>query len=437
MGSIMQQWNRRTGAGRIIFWAGCFLVSLTVSGCSSDENSDTLSSQNISKEDLPEHIQKLDSLTVYSAEDQPPDTVEFEQEAVFESNENVFFDGYTGEVAVDDSGRVYISVTKPGTVGVYVLNPDGSYLTRFLREGRGPGEFESIGSMILANNKIYIFGPRLQKVGIFSQDDYSLVDDFKIGRDVFENDSLSMYRADELVSVYNDGTMLMSFANHNLQYPNRERKIFYHKLSKDAEILPGKILQQNTIYRFKPKTRRNANGFIRLPLPMPFSRSALTAIYNSKIYSVWTEDFLIETYDTTGQYQRAFYYPVQKSVLSVKDEDFDESSETLIEDNSDRVPNTWPAVHNMAVDDVRRLWVLTITESDSTYKGWVLNPSGELLAKFSWPGHRLSRSVIAQPLFKVRNDYLYTRERDIRNGIDRIVKHRINLHPKMHQEEMN
>lgn len=423
----MQKRNSRTGPGRFIFWMGCFLILLGVMGCSANQPpSEKAAAQAISKADLPEHIRDLDSLTVYPADARPPDTVEFERETVFESNENVFFDGYTGEVAVDDSGKVYIAVTKPGTVGVYIFNPDGSFQTKFLREGRGPGEFESIGSMILNNNRIYIFGPRLQKIGIFSKDDYSLIDDYKIGRDVFENDSLSMYRGDELVSVFRDGSMLMSFANHNLQYPNRERKIFYHKLSKEADIIPGKILQQNTIYRFKPKTRRNANGFIRLPLPMPFSRRALTGIYNDKLYSVWTEDFLIKTYDTTGHYQRAFYYPVQKSDLSVKNEKFDESSQKLIEENSDRVPETWPAVHNMTVDDQGRLWVLTITDSDSTYKGWVLNPSGELLAKFSWPGHRLSRSVIAQPLFKIKNGYLYTRERDIRNGIDRIVKHRIN-----------
>ncbi|MDZ7715107.1 MAG: hypothetical protein U5J95_02725 [Balneolaceae bacterium] len=97
----------------------------------------------------------------------------------------------------------------------------------------------------------------------------------------------------------------------------------------------------------------------------------------------------------------------------------------LINENKEEIPKMWPALHNMVIDDQERLWILTITDSDSTYKGWVLNKKGELMAKFNWSGSRNERTPEVSPLFKIKNGYLYTRERDIRKGIDRIVKYKI------------
>ncbi len=98
--------------------------------------------------------------------------------------------------------------------------------------------------------------------------------------------------------------------------------------------------------------------------------------------------------------------------------------EFLTDDNT---PDTWPDLHRMFIDDQDRLWIFTITESKTSYQGWVLNTDGELLARFSWPGRRSSRSVRSKPIMVVKNGYLYTSERNMDEGIDRIVKHKINF----------
>lgn len=88
-------------------------------------------------------------------------------------------------------------------------------------------------------------------------------------------------------------------------------------------------------------------------------------------------------------------------------------------------PDTWPAVHTMELDDDERLWVATITDSDSTYQWRVISPEGQLLSRFEKAGKRTSRSVMSKPLIKIYNGYFYELERDIQRGIEQIVKYRI------------
>ena len=367
----------------------------------------------------------MDNLTVYSGNAITTDTVDLAREAVFSSNKDVVMAGYTGEVAIDAKGRVYVVGSQPGALGVYVFNPDGSYRTRFLREGRGPGEFESIASMIIENNRIYILGPRLQKIGIFSLDDYSLVDDYIINRKGALADSLGTYRASELLSVSEEGEMLVRFKAFSLENPNKQRTVPYYWLSEQAEVQPGVVLKQKDTYRYEPAAKTTSSGSFRLPRTMPFSRSSLMEVYRDTIYTAWTEDFLIKEWDRQGGYQEAFYHRIEKSVLAVDDEKLSESHMQLIDENSDQLPDRWPALHAMTIDDEGRFWVFTITNDAQSFRGWVLTPNGEQLANFGWPGKRAERTPSIPPMLKVKDGYLYTRERDIGEGIDQIEKYKI------------
>ncbi|MEX2602288.1 MAG: hypothetical protein WD355_11600 [Balneolaceae bacterium] len=91
------------------------------------------------------------------------------------------------------------------------------------------------------------------------------------------------------------------------------------------------------------------------------------------------------------------------------------------------MPDTWPALHTMELDDQGRLWVATITDSEDSYSWWVLTEEGELLARFEQPADRNSRFVRSQPEIIIRDGYLYTREVDVREEINRVVKHRIEM----------
>jgi hypothetical protein len=406
-------------------WKVILFVIIFIGSCSNYNNK--AQNSEIINDELPEYIRNLDSLVVYPTDNPAPNTVELVRETVFESNEDVFFDGYSREVVIDHNNNVFVAVTKPGTVAIYVFNSDGSFITKFLREGRGPGEFESIGSLIIHKKKLYVFGPRLKKIGLFSIKDYSLIDDYKIKRSFLKEDTSGVYRVTDLIKVYDDGTMLTEVKDFNIYDPIKKRMVLYYKLSAKAVVQPGIMLEQEAANLYKPATPRTSEGYIRTYRSMPYTPSPLLAVHKNYIYAAQSGSFFIKTYDKNGAYQRSFYYPYVKSVLSISDLDLHDSQMQLINENSDQVPDTWPALHTMEMDDKGRFWVLTISDSENTYQGWVLNEKGALLAKFEWPGQRNQRNAGIQPLFKVKNGYLYTREGDLNKGIDRIVKYKINF----------
>lgn len=402
------------------------IVLLLVSQCCTE----TRDSRPDKSEDprIPNYVKKLNNVTVYSPDVQQPDTVELVRKQVFETNKEVLIKGYTGDIAVDDENRVYIVGSVPGTVGVYVFKPDGSFITKFARAGRGPGEFISISSMEIQGNRLFIYDPKQKKISIYSTNDYSHIKDMVIGRQRVQKDGKLAPLSPSTFSVLKDGTFVMGFQRLSLAYPNQNRKKLYYKLSAKGEILPEKLLQTRR-YRFYISDRyTHSKPFLPLPQPIPFSRGSLTVITDDgQFYTVWTDDFLLKMYDEQGKYQRAFYYPYQNATLDLSNTSLEDAKMDAVRDNEDKVPASWPAIHTMELDDQGRLWIFTITDSDSTYKGWVLDRQGKLLARFEWPGKRSSRTPKVSPLLVIKNGYLYTRELDIPKGIDRIVKHKISF----------
>nr|WP_286669018.1 6-bladed beta-propeller [Fodinibius salicampi] len=403
---------------------GLLFIALLI-GCSEEKSSQTSAAEGA---DIPDHIKKLDSLKVYSPDTQEYDTVTFKQEQVLESNEEVFIKGYIGETAVDNQGRIFIVGSVPGTLGIYVFNPDGSHLTTFSRFGRGPGEFEAIGSLDIRNKKLFVFDPRLQKFSVFSLEDFSLLDEELIQRDKVQHEDTLAYRlkGDELHAT-NDGNLLLKQRNLALNKEADIPTVLYSRVSNEGELMPGRVLELERFRFYFPDTERSSEGYIRMPRTMPFGRSSLVAISDDgPIYTAWTEDILIKVHDEDGNYQRAIYYPYDNSSLTLSEAKLSESKMDLISENKGQVPDSWPALHAIEVDDENRLWVFSITDSDSTYEGWVLEEDGELIAKFSWPGERSQRSVMGSSYeVIVKDGYLYSHHQNMDAGIDRIVKYRI------------
>ncbi|TYP95570.1 6-bladed beta-propeller protein [Fodinibius salinus] len=396
-------------------------------GCNNDRRTaeKPAGSEQISglKAKLPDSLQSLDNLSVYSFSDQSYDTVVFQRKQVFESNEKVFFEGYTGDIAIDDQDNVYIAVSKPGTVGIYVFSPDGDFITKFLREGRGPKEFITISDILINNGYLYILGPKLQKIGKFTLDTYSLEYEIIVRTDSL-TDELSALSANNLLTT-NKGRLIVRFDGSSPFNPNMIPSNYYYKIIKKGMLREKPVLSEPKTSFYKPENRMTSKGTVRLPRSMPFSRSTIVTAGDSLLFTARTGRFLIKVYDKNGNYRRAFYYSYEKSSLLLSETELGKAKRQLVEEHPGKVPDTWPVIHNMVADDEGRFWVQTITDSESSYQGWVLGKQGRLRARFEWPGHRAERSAERPPLFKIKNGYLYTRERDIPQGIDRIVKHKI------------
>jgi len=163
-----------------------------------------------------------------------------------------------------------------------------------------------------------------------------------------------------------------------------------------------------------------------LPFTMPFTRNSLVSIdREGNFYTAWAEDFLIKVYDKEGNYKQSFYYPSEKPSLLLDELEINSERQRVL--NRYELPETWPALHTMELDDEGRLWVATITESDSTFQWYVLGNDGEILARFQLAGKREYRSVMSDPLIRVHNGYFYSREVIHQEGIDRVIKYKIHF----------
>lgn len=373
---------------------------------------------------IPTDISQIENLIVYSTVDEQYENIELLKESIFESNEEIFIDGYISTVAVDKKNRIFIGANNPGTSAIYIFDSDGSFLKKLSKKGRGPGEFESIDKIEIVQNKLYVFGPRLQKIGIFSLEDFSHQKDILINKENIKAKSefQALMRATDFY-VNSDESIVVQFVVHSLTHPNKFTKTEYYKVDNKGYVIPKLILEQDR-FKFNIIEKSDKIGY-DLPFTTPFARNSIVASNkNGKIYTVWTEEFLIKRYDWHGNYEKAFYYPIKRSALDVSTLDLGEERLKVIKKNG--VPETWPAVHAIQADDKERIWVATITDSETTFKWWLLDQEGELLGVCTIPGKRSKRNVFAgASLTVIKNNYFYAHEFDFEKEIDRIVKYKV------------
>jgi len=388
------------------------LFASLLTACSSNQMSD--------RSELPDHISQLENLTVYDPDIQPADTVVLTRETIFESNEEVFMGGYIHHLAIDAKGYVYISSTRPGFVGIYVFNPDGSYVTSFSQHGRGPAEYESISSMSIVGENLYLFDTRLQKIGIFSIDGFKHIRDLLIDQSQLKENNVDYSQgmiANKLI-VRKDGSFLVRLKSRPRNDPSFQHKEVYFKADENGKLLPTPYIQVDSHTYYFPDEQ------LSLPFPGAFSRSSLVAVGNDgRFYTNWTEDFIIQVYNSDGEYEKAYKHQIQKENLNIEELYLDRNMESTL--NKYDLPQTWPAVHTMELDDEGRHWVATITDSESEFLWWVLNKEGEVIARFRKEGVRSNRTVIQKPIITIKNGYFYSHERNFNEGIDRIVKYRM------------
>lgn len=87
--------------------------------------------------------------------------------------------------------------------------------------------------------------------------------------------------------------------------------------------------------------------------------------------------------------------------------------------SQNEIPDTWPAMDRMLIDDDGRLWVATIVEDLSVFEWWVLDESGEFITTFEW-----SRDELIEV---VKNGKMYTRQTDEETGLQQVVRYRVEM----------
>jgi hypothetical protein len=151
----------------------------------------------------------------------------------------------------------------------------------------------------------------------------------------------------------------------------------------------------------------------------------LESVSNKELFSIWTRDFLIKKYDNNGIYQSAIYYPVQGLPFDLKWYEIESPfgySASEVENaiiNSDlELPETLPVLSGLMVDDENRIWVAVRMDSvREMVEWWILEESGELLAKLQRPREK--------EIFDIKDGYLYAKEIDEETGAEFVVKYRM------------
>lgn len=393
--------------------------------CTSSDQPEPASTEH--RVSIPEYIQNLDSLTVYPADAEPPDTVELVQEQVFESNisNDSLYIKFIGNFEVDDRGRVFIDGSFFEKIAVYLFDPEGNFIAKIARKGRGPGEFLAVSDMVVKYDQLFIYDTRQMKMTVLSLKDFQVLDEL-ILRKTSGNDisGLAQMMPTDGYFVKSDTTIVMKYKTVLSIMENR--KVRFYELDRGG-IRSDYLLELRANRRYYGgQNTLTKDGYVIGPFVMPFNRSSLIGVTDQDtIYTAWTEDFLIKVYGPDGTYERAIYYPVQKTPLDLDALDEDPNVIDFVEETNP--PDTWPALHHMIVDDENRIWIFSITDSDSTYQGWVLDSMGALKAKFQWPGNKKSREPHIPRDLKIKDGYLYTVENDYENGIHRIIKYKINF----------
>ncbi len=393
------------------------------------------------KSDIPEHLSGLQNLVVLQPNSEPASSIELIRGTVIDDKNatKTWFNDLTSSgfsfggadwfagLEIDDSDRIYVG-NRPAK-SIQVFNAMGSHLANVGNEGNGPGEFNGISDITIQSNQLYAFDYFQFRTTFFSLDSLKVVEVKNAYLNRSPNiEELTGWLA-EKVKLIDDGKFLVGYMdeykNANVGTPkynlDKERPVRYYAVNREGKVVSEMFfeLKDHKIITANVEGRHLFN--LR---PLPFLNQPLVSISDdSHILSANSEESLIKMYAPNGNYLRAFYIPLEKKSL-LRDEltelygEGDEENENLL--HYAELPEKWPALGDIIMDDDNRLWVSTIPDVEIlTYEWWVLENTGELLAKFRWPANR--------SIEKIKDGYLYARETEESTGQQTIVKYRIEM----------
>ncbi|MCC5906910.1 MAG: 6-bladed beta-propeller [Balneolaceae bacterium] len=334
-------------------------------------------------------------------------------------------DSWFAGLEVDDSGKIYVGNRTKHTIQVF--DSDGLFLTETGGEGSGPGEFNGISDIKIQNNQLLAFDFLQFRTTFYSLEPLNILE--------VKNAYLSRTPdVDKLNGWHSSGYKIIDderflvryvdeYANTNAGTPqynlDKIRTGRYYIVNQEGKI------SSEMLFELKSQTHITADVEGRHLwnwVPVPFLNQPLVSISDDGyIISANSDESLIKMVDSNGKTIRAFYITMEKKTL-IRDEIlnmYDDAGEaTLYLLQNSELPEKWPALGNIILDDENRLWVSTIPENEELiYEWWVLQNTGELLATFRWP-ENLS-------IEKIKNGYLYARDTEEPTGQQTIVKYRI------------
>jgi hypothetical protein len=360
-------------------------------------------------EEVPEHLSGVENLTIFPSNVNPQQSIQFTRTQVFEESEDLPFGRISG-IAVDKAESVYVSESTQGHAAIHVFEPDGTYLTSLGGYGEGPGEFRSIINPQIGEDKLYALDGRQLKVNVYSLQSLSFESSIQLDSGNWNHiEKLNgTFPAD--FSVLGKNKILISF----LKAGDQKDILYRYMMDSTSEIISDMIIEQVLAEHF---VRPDNRGIFH----SPFSANGLMTVSNhSTIYTIWTEEILFKEYTIEGEYLSAFYHPYMNKkldhneVLNLYDSEVYRASV-----RNTGIPERWPAIHSVVMDDLNNFWISTIIEDGDEFEWWILNKSGEMISKFQWPKNKEIQIV--------KNGSAFVLETESESGLQKVVKYQFRL----------
>ena len=379
-------------------------------------------------EEIPEHIQEVENLTIFPGDSEPLYSINLIREQVFGADGEPWL-AKIMRANVDDKGRVIIWDINPNAGAfppqnnLYVYNSDGSYHTEIGGRGKGPAEFVMLMGMKASNGHVYTLDHTSQRLNVYNAEDYTferstMVDQWRVHNHEAVQD-LSFARLD----TRNDGNHMAVFIER-VPVSGKSPIFKFLLMDTDGNVLNHEPLEFRAGFTIRPQTTPPSPS-----ITLSFMGHTITALSrDNTLYSAWTRDFLIKKHDANGVYQSAIYYPVIGSPFDLHDHT--ESSrynsrdiKNAFENSEEELPETNPVLADLIVDDENRIWAaVPVDPQRENYEWWILDESGELLAKL--------QRTHEKEIFDIKDGYLYAKEIDEDTGAETVVKYRIELEKK-------
>lgn len=338
---------------------------------------------------IPQRIQEIENLTVFPGDADPKYSIELISEQTYGKTGEPFLTKIMGCV-VDDrnviigDGREYSSAF-PFLYRVYAYNADGTYHTQIGGPGRGPGEYGMILGLQAKAGKVFVLDYTGKRINAYTTADYSferttLIEQWNIrGHEDIERMNFGFFEA------RSDGNLLVLFYEFVMGTARSTDTYVLMDIDGNRMDFDPLVFQSNMKMGVEATPPRPST-------PLPFMGDTFTALSpEDELYSVWSQDFLIKTYDARGNYQSAIYYPVKGPPFELSDytekASYDKSDVmSALDDVGEELPESNPVIADMKIDDENRIWVAVPTgvQSDS-YEWWILEQSGQLFAKLTLP----------------------------------------------------
>ncbi|MTI87889.1 MAG: 6-bladed beta-propeller [Balneolaceae bacterium] len=399
----------------------CLIILVFLVQCSENSIPQKLESIRILDE-IPQHIQEVENLTIFPGDSKPQYSIDLIPKQTYGETDEPYVTK-VNRCIVDDKGRVIIwdsnldSREFPFINRLYVFDNDGTYHTQIGGPGKGPGEYGMIIDVQTKAGKVFVTDFTSMRLNVYTTSDYSIEQSTLIER--WEVRDYKAVRGMEFgaIKARDDGNFIVSFYE-----PSSDNNMVTYLLM-DAK---GNALSFDPLQFPSSPSIRVPNKPLRPSMSLSFMGFTIIDVSGKdELYSVWTRDFLIKKYDTQGVYQSAIYYPIQGPPFDLnayaKTDPLSYNPrvvERAFDDMDEELPETNPVIAGMMVDDENRIWVVVPTDGrHETYEWWILKASGELLAKLLLPRD--------QPIYDIKNDYLYSKKMNEETGTEYVVKYRI------------